>query len=350
MLSSSPSVYSHRSSGPLYSRVRTNSCPASVLIPPSYASSLKTLSNGNVLTGSPKSVTSSFATFFGQSSQAISQTDHRLLREVKTLASVSNHSNIVRYYGAWIEQDPDCLDTMSLFIQMELYTCSDLRGWMNQRTAIDLPLNLVIFRQLVDAVTHIHSFGVVHRDIKPENVFVKGDGSIVLGDFGLAKNIEDDSWEWYHQALSACAINDEHDVFLSEEAGTFLYSAPETLESGGCTEASDMYALGIVLFELFMIFQTQMERSVILSDLKSKLQIPLQMQNSYPLVTSLVLALINPCSESRPCASDLAAHPIFGKAMLVPGLAKKRTTLDCKVFDAMSPLCLPSPFSPPEDC
>ncbi|KAA6368132.1 MAG: putative NEK/NEK1 protein kinase, partial [Streblomastix strix] len=88
-----------------------------------------------------------------------------------------------------------------------------------------------ILAQMSLALNHLHSKGVLHRDIKPENVFVMADGSVRMGDFGLAKELIDKS---YAQTI----------------VGTKIYSAPEVFTLKKMDKQSDMYSLGIVVFEL----------------------------------------------------------------------------------------------------
>ena len=129
-------------------------------------------------------------------SRKMSESDHRLLNEVKTFALLSNHPNVIRYYNAWIEsaaggsnelhddliEDDDSLSSASsaaeraerhhstLFIQMQLCPYQDLRLWIKNRTFVNLDASLNIFWQIASGLMHIHSQGVIHRDIKPENV------------------------------------------------------------------------------------------------------------------------------------------------------------------------------------
>jgi translation initiation factor 2-alpha kinase 4 len=212
----------------------------------------------------------------------MSESDHRLLNEVKTFALLSNHPNVIRYYNAWIEpadaeRDANLesdLDSESeddedftgdhdrprhqttLFIQMQLCPYQDLRKWISSRDSIKLDTSLNIFWQIVSGLVHIHAQGVIHRDVKPENIFVHND-HVFLGDFGLAKNIQDHAIELSPQQSFV------ETFATSTEDGTFLYMAPEILASQVCTTKSDIYSLGVILFELLTHFDTVMERVVV---------------------------------------------------------------------------------------
>ena len=101
---------------------------------------------------------------------------------------------------------------------------------------------LRLFLDVVDAVAHAHANLIVHRDIKPANVLVSPDGQVKLLDFGIAKLMEPDS-AWTGTAASA----------LTREGGPVLtpeYAAPEQLSGGAVTTATDVYALGVLLYVL----------------------------------------------------------------------------------------------------
>jgi len=90
------------------------------------------------------------------------------------------------------------------------------------------------FAQVALAVDAAHEVGVVHRDLKPSNLFVQGDGSPVVLDFGLAHDTRTD---------------DQHLTLTGEQLGTPLYMAPEQVEGHACDRRTDVYALGVVLYE-----------------------------------------------------------------------------------------------------
>ncbi|KAA6360717.1 MAG: putative NEK protein kinase, partial [Streblomastix strix] len=88
-----------------------------------------------------------------------------------------------------------------------------------------------IFAQMALSMNHLHSHDVVHRDVKPENIFVMADRSVKMGDFGLLKLLTDLS-------------------YAKTVVGTKLYMAPEIFTKNRMDKRSDMYSLGIVVFEL----------------------------------------------------------------------------------------------------
>lgn len=153
----------------------------------------------------------------------------RFIQEAKA-ASALNHPNILTIY--------EVVDsTMGLAIAMELVEGQPLRELIGQ----SLPLAQVIdiARQATSALAAAHAAEIVHRDIKPENLMLRPDGFLKVLDFGLARRIAP---EFSTQSFSSSATG--------LPAGTLRYMSPEQLRNEPLTKASDVYALGIVLYEL----------------------------------------------------------------------------------------------------
>ena len=105
---------------------------------------------------------------------------------------------------------------------------------------LEVPARLRLFLDVLAAVTHAHTNLVVHRDIKPSNVLVSGDGQVKLLDFGIARLLEEEGG-------SGTATQ------LTREGGgalTPLFAAPEQVSGGPVTTATDVYACGVLLYEL----------------------------------------------------------------------------------------------------
>jgi serine/threonine protein kinase len=151
----------------------------------------------------------------------------RFLMEARAAGRLM-HPNVVGVFE--LDQDGEVA-----FIAMELVEGIDLKTHIRERKG-RLPLEQVrsILEQLLAALEYSHSQGVVHRDIKPANVFMMHDGSVKLGDFGIAKF-----------AAGACSMT---------RAGTLLgtpnYMSPEHLGGAELDGRSDLFSVGVMLYEL----------------------------------------------------------------------------------------------------
>ena len=124
------------------------------------------------------------------------------------------------------------------YLVMELVDGVPITEWC---AAERLPLEarLRLFRVVCDAVQHAHRALVVHRDLKPSNIFVSRSGNVKLLDFGIAKLLDPDAWD-----VGSTATRAEMRLITPE------YGAPEQRQDGPITTATDVYALGVVLYEL----------------------------------------------------------------------------------------------------
>jgi serine/threonine-protein kinase len=147
-----------------------------------------------------------------------------LFSEVRITRQLS-HPNICRVYDIAEFEGRH-------FLSMEFIDGEDLASLIKRIGYLSNEKALEITRQLVAGVAAAHERGVLHRDLKPANIMIDGHGRVRITDFGLA-----------------VAINDE--TQSAEVSGTPAYMAPEQLAGKGATVRSDIYALGLVLYELY---------------------------------------------------------------------------------------------------
>jgi len=159
----------------------------------------------------------------------------RLEREARTVAAL-NHPNIVTLHS--IEESDGVR-----FLTMELIEGDTVAALV---TADGLPLARILDLSipLADALAAAHQRGVVHRDLKPGNVMVTADGRVKVLDFGLAKLAASDATE------SQVTVGDEALSFSGQVIGTVPYMAPEQIQGGHVDSRSDVFSLGIMLYEL----------------------------------------------------------------------------------------------------
>ncbi len=149
----------------------------------------------------------------------------RFLREQQILARLV-HPNIARLYDAGVSADG------VPYIVMERIDGEPITQWCDARR-LPLRSRIELFRSVLAAVAYAHQNLIVHRDLKPANILVTRDGTPKLLDFGIAK------------------LLDTQDATRTQtRALTPGYAAPEQIEDGPTTTATDVYALGVILYEL----------------------------------------------------------------------------------------------------
>ncbi|MEM6571371.1 MAG: protein kinase [Planctomycetota bacterium] len=160
--------------------------------------------------------------------------ERRFHSEIQLLARL-DHPAIARVLEAGTEVTPD--GTSLPYFAMEYVDgARDLVSWAVGR---DLEERLELFATVCDAIQHGHQQGVVHRDLKPANVLVDGNGAPKVIDFGVAR------------AVDGSHDDDQQATRTGEIVGTLRYMAPEQLEgSGNVDTRTDVYALGLLLYEL----------------------------------------------------------------------------------------------------
>ncbi len=155
---------------------------------------------------------------------------HRRFEQERQILATLNHENIARLLDGGTSETGQPYFVMERIDGMPITTYCD-----EHRLSVDERLRL--FETVCEAVHYAHQNLVVHRDLKPSNIFVTKDGRLKLLDFGIAKLLG----------------GDQPDTLLTQTGGrvfTPAYASPEQLTGGSISTASDVYALGIILYEL----------------------------------------------------------------------------------------------------
>ncbi|ALC91033.1 serine/threonine protein kinase [Bacillus sp. FJAT-18017] len=149
----------------------------------------------------------------------------RFHREAQSATSLA-HPNIVSIYDVGEEDD-------LYYIVMEFVDGQTLKQYIQHNSPLRVDSAVDIMKQLTSAIAHAHQNHIIHRDIKPQNILVDKDGNVKITDFGIA------------MALSATSITQTNSVL-----GSVHYLSPEQARGGMANRKSDIYSLGIVMFEL----------------------------------------------------------------------------------------------------
>ena len=148
----------------------------------------------------------------------------RFHAESQAVAMLS-HPNIVSVFDVSRSSDAD-------YIVMELLDGLTLKQYMQQKGVLNWREALHFAIQIAKALEHAHSRGIVHRDIKPHNIMVLKDGSVKVADFGIAR------------------ITSSSNTLTREALGSVHYISPEQAKGGRVDERTDIYSLGVVLYEM----------------------------------------------------------------------------------------------------
>jgi len=155
----------------------------------------------------------------------------RFIREAKAAAALT-HPNIVAVQDQGWNQS----GVPAVFLVMELIEGHTLREYLNERGRFEVKDAINYMTPILSALSAAHDLGIVHRDIKPENILISKDGRIKIADFGLARG-----------ELIGTTMTAESSVIL----GSVSYLSPEQVQRGIADSRSDVYAAGIVAYEMF---------------------------------------------------------------------------------------------------
>ena len=233
-----------------------------------------------------------------------------------------NTKSINKSLNKICEETPTRSPRQYMFIQMELCEKSTLRDAIDSGLINDTHRKRRLFREIVEGLVHIHEQGMIHRDLKPGNIFLDVNDHVKIGDFGLAKEIylikedyalpsvdpQNDSIQEMNKLRSLPSDR------YTGRVGTPFYVAPELTVSAEVnsnkifyTQKVDIYSLGIIFFEMSYPFQTLMERTKVIMNLrKNEIILPNDVtQYMTDIEIELLTSLLQHDYSLRPSSSEL---------------------------------------------
>jgi len=166
---------------------------------------------------------------------------------------VGDHPNIVRLLEVYFDEPP-------FYVVMDHVEGQDLKAWCEQQGGMDkvpLPARLEIVAQIADALQAAHDAGVIHRDVKPANILVSNPKSETrnpkleakLTDFGIGQVVSEEALKGITKTGFTQTILADSS---SSQTGSQMYMAPELLASKPASTRSDIYSLGVVLYQFLV--------------------------------------------------------------------------------------------------
>ena len=187
------------------------------------------------------------------------------------------------------------------FVSMEYVPGTTLRAILGGRGGMALGPGLQIMKQMCRGLAAVHHAGIVHRDLKPENVMVLPNGTIKLMDFGIA------------EALGAVDETGQKKV-----VGTPQYMSPEQLRRQQIDGRSDLYAIGVMMYELFAGVSPFTGKNVTEIIQKSVLTEPQKPTTHCPDMPAALEQLILACLAKQPAGRPPEARVVYQSLMKIP--------------------------------
>jgi len=153
------------------------------------------------------------------------ETIQRFRNELKTARDIS-HKNVCRMYDLNREEE-------SYYITMEYVSGEDLKSFIRRSGQLSMSTAVKIAKQICDGLSEAHKLGVVHRDLKPQNIMIDNEGNVRIMDFGIVRSLSG-------KGITGAGVM----------IGTPEYMSPEQAEGKEVDQRSDIYSLGIILYEM----------------------------------------------------------------------------------------------------
>lgn len=219
---------------------------------------------------------------------------NRFIKEAKATAALS-HPNIVSIQDqGWNEGG-----SPAVFIVMELVEGNTLRDFLNEQGALNVEQLFQFINPVVSALSAAHRIGIIHRDIKPENILISKDGRVKIADFGLAAG-----------AIIGQTMTAESSVVL----GSVSYLSPEQVQRGIADARSDIYALGIVMFEMLAgmkPFEGQTPIQIAYKHVNERIPNLKSINEKIPQeISDLIFAATSPNPDQRPKDAEVLLNQL----------------------------------------
>ena len=231
-------------------------------------------------------------------------------RNEASIAASLNHPNIVKVYNhGTIDGVP--------YIANEYIKGQNLKEVLDFRSALPIDEAIDYMLQLSSALSYAHKHGIVHRDVKPENIYVMGDGTIKLGDFGIAQ-----------------ADSNKKDA-AKEIVGSVHYLAPEITSGKLATSQSDIYAAGVTFFELItghVPFNKQKAVDIAIAHIKERFPSP---KKFLPNCPKEVEKIIFKCVKKNPKERYATADALYNDLLALrdnPEVLKEKKGIFARIF------------------
>ena len=233
--------------------------------------------------------------------------------ENEALISASlNHENIIKVYNHGRVDD-------RAYIANEYVKGQTLKDILDFRGSLSLEEALSVMIQLVSALSYAHKHNIIHRDVKPQNIYLLPDGTLKLGDFGIAQ---------------ADGLDDSL-TMTNDIIGSVYYLAPEISKGSEATPQSDIYATGITFFEIItgrVPFMKENAVNIAVAHIKEKFP---SVKKFLPNCPYEVEKIINKCVKKYPRERYTTANDLYNDLLAIknnPKAIKEKKGLFARIF------------------
>lgn len=217
----------------------------------------------------------------------------RFLNEVLILSKI-HHPNIIQFYDAGRDEV-----TGSVYYVMERVEGESLHDLMERRQLSSAEISKIVLG-ICDGLGAIHKQGIIHRDLKPENILIDGDGVVKITDFGVARDTN----------------STRRLTTKLQKVGSMNYMAPERWIGDNVGEPSDLYALGVMLYQMAfqdLPFKGDTVKEIMEMHLEEKLLFPDDVEAA-DWIRELIVKLLEKNPKNRPQSAHEVINFVLGHA------------------------------------